>query len=261
MPKNIDNQNQSNANQYPFEPGSGTLGKHREKSRRLHENLGKLSLTEKQAKILQFVEEHIDKVGFPPTVRQAADFFSISAKAAHDHLRAVAKKGYIRLFPGSARGIEVIKSNNKQQESQSPATSMSEILQESAVVPLIGSIAAGVPILAEENVEKQLTFPKAFLPSAGNMFALRVKGDSMEKAGILDGDIAVLKQVSDATSEIKKGDIVAALIDGEATLKRFEKTGSNVILHPENDSYQPIKVSSKDNLSIVGKLVGVYRKY
>ena len=83
----------------------------------------------------------------------------------------------------------------------------------------------------------------------------------MEKAGILDGDIAVLKQVKDATSEVKQGDIVAALIDGEATLKRFEKNSNLVILHPENDRYQPIEVSANDNLSIVGKLVGVYRKY
>ena len=113
MPKKKIINDQINQTSYPFEPGAGTLGKHREKSRRLHESLGKLSLTEKQAKILQFIEEHIEKVGFPPTVRQAADFFSISAKAAHDHLRAVAKKGYIRLFPGSARGIEIIKSNTK----------------------------------------------------------------------------------------------------------------------------------------------------
>ena len=152
----------ANANNlsYPFLPGAGNLGKHREKSRRLHANLGKLSLTEKQAKIFRFVEEHTQKVGFPPTVRQIADFFSVSAKAAHDHLKAIAKKGYLRLFPGSARGIEILKSLDQSNENEDKNTSMSTLFNETIMVPLLGSIAAGTPILAEENVEKQLSFPK-----------------------------------------------------------------------------------------------------
>ncbi len=241
---------------YPYRPGEGDLGNHREKSKRVNEELGKYSLTEKQKKVLEFVTEHIQTIGFPPTVRQIAVYFGVSAKAAHDHLRAIAKKGYLRLFPGSARGMEVIKTS--EEKDFEPAGTASEAATE---VPLVGSIAAGAPILAQENIESRLAFPRSFLPKTGNMFALRVKGDSMEEAGIFDGDIAVLKQVEDSNAEVKNGDIVAAMIDGDATLKTFQKTRGKVELMPENKKYKPIPLEAKDNALIVGKLVGVYRKY
>ena len=241
---------------YPFKSGEGNLGVFRAKSPRVNENLGKLSLTEKQSKVYHFILEHVEKLGFPPTVRQIASYFNVSAKAAHDHLKAVARKGYIRLFAGAARGIEII------QESDSDETApLFDLLQEVNMVPLVGSIAAGAPILAQENIETKLAFPKSFLPETGSMFALRVKGDSMEGAGIMDGDIAVLRQVHDISSEVKNGDIVAALIDGDATLKTWSKKGANIELLPENSRYQPIKLDARDNASIVGKLVGVYRTY
>lgn len=221
---------------YPFKPGGGDLGKHREKSKRVNEELGKYSLTEKQKKVLLFVTEHIQGIGFPPTVRQIAVYFGVSAKAAHDHLRAIAKKGYLRLFPGSARGMEVVKTvDNEDIGSVAKADNISPLV-EAAEVPLVGSIAAGSPILAQENIESRLAFPRSFLPKTGNMFALRVKGDSMQNAGILDGDIAVLRQVEDVHSEVKNGDVVAALIDGDATLKTFSKSKQKVELLPENDN-------------------------
>ncbi|MCS6985562.1 MAG: transcriptional repressor LexA [Leptospiraceae bacterium] len=231
---------------YPFPAGSGTLGLFRAKSKRINEEKGKFSLTEKQAKILNFIKAHIGQLGFPPTIRQIANYYSISAKAAHDHLRAIANKGYLRLFPGSARGIELI---DRDQD-------------DVVYVPLIGAIAAGRPTLAEESVEKRIPLPRSFLAhAAGELFALRVRGDSMEKAGILDGDIAVIKQVSDYKSEVQNGDIVAALIDQEATLKTFYRKKDTIELHPANDRYPVIRLEEKDDPQILGKLVGIYRRY
>ncbi len=243
---------------YPFQAGGGTLGRHRAKSPRLDQKLGKFSLTEKQAKILTFVKQHIEAVGFPPTIRQIASYFSVSAKAAHDHLRAIAKKGYLRLFPGSARGMELIHTDHFPIQDKSDRQVGFEDV---TIVPLVGSIAAGVPILAEENVESNLAFPKSFLPPTGTMFALRVKGDSMEKVGIFDGDVAVLTQVDDVNTQVKNGDIVAAMIDGSATLKTFQRKKNRIELIPENDRYRPILIAEKDLASIVGRLVGVYRRY
>lgn len=239
--------------EYPFKAGEGDLGNFREKSRRIDSDLGKFSLTEKQAIVLDFISRHINMVGFPPTVRQIADYFGVSPKAAHDHLRAIAKKGYLRLFPGSARGMELV---HEAKEKSEPKEAM-----EVTFVPLVGSIAAGVPILAEENIEANVPLPKSFLPQSGTFFALRVKGDSMVNAGIMDGDIAVIQRVDDVHNEVKNGDIVAALIDSDATLKTFHRTENSIILKPENENYKPILLNSKDESRIIGKLTGVYRKY
>lgn len=246
---------------FPFKPGEGNLGKHRAKSKRVNEQLGKYSLTEKQSKVLQFVKEHIEAVGFPPTVRQVAEYFGISAKASHDHLRAIAKKGYLRLFPGSARGMELVTTDDEQPSEADSHNTLQNLIKETTLVPLVGTIAAGTPILAEENIEDRLAFPKSFMPAAGDMFALRVKGDSMENAGIFDGDIAVLKKVHDANSELRNGDIVAAVIDGDATLKTYKKLKTRIELIPENDRYEKILISARDNIMIAGKLTGVYRSY
>lgn len=243
---------------YPFEPGGGDLGEHRQKSARLNERLGKYSLTEKQNKVFSFVQDHIEQVGFPPTVRQIATYFNISAKAAHDHLRSIAKKGYLRLFPGAARGMEVIRQGD---EEEPASVTMADILNNTVQIPLLGTIAAGVPILAEENVEAKLSFPKAFLPTTGSIFALKVKGDSMENIGIFDADIAVLKKVDDAKSEVKNGNVVAALIDGDATLKTYQKKKGTIELLPQNTKYKPIVLTENDHAMIIGRLIGVYRKF
>lgn len=249
--------------EYPFSAGEGNLGKFRQKSKRINAELGKYSLTEKQAKVLGFVTDHIDQVGFPPTVRQIANYFGISAKAAHDHLRAISKKGYIRLFPGSARGMELVRQSefNEPKEKDVSQTPVASLMSDVVVVPLVGSIAAGSPILAEENIESKLTFPRSFLSKTGNLFALHVRGDSMQEAGILDGDVAILEQLSDPMGALNNGDIVAAIIDGEATLKTFNKKRSTIELVPENKKYSVITLKAKDNPSIAGRLVGVYRRY
>lgn len=244
---------------YPFKAGEGKLGSPRQKSRRIDSSLGKHSLTEKQALVLQFVADHVDQVGFPPTVRQVAEYFAISGKAAHDHLRAVAKKNYLRLFPGSARGMELL----RLPDGSSPYVDrVSQVdLEDVIMIPLVGSIAAGQPILAEENVQEHLSFPASFLPSSGEMFALRIKGDSMEDAGIFEGDIAVVKKIVSPDIELQNGDIVAALIDDNATLKTYKKVKKSVQLHPENNRYKVIHLNEQSFSSIMGKLVGVYRSY
>lgn len=238
-------------NIYPFKAGSGNLGEFRKKSPRIESEKGKNSLTEKQSTILKFIENHHSEIGFPPTVREIATYFGISAKAAHDHLKAIGKKGYIRLFPGSARGIELV---NKTVNEQFSAENI-------VMIPLMGSIAAGKPILAESNIDSHIALPASFVPKSGDMFALKVKGDSMEKAGIFEDDIAVLKQIKDVNIEIKNGDIVAAMIDGEVTLKTFKKNNNIVELQPENPAYKPIIISGRLNEQIIAKLVGIYRKY
>lgn len=240
-----------NSNIYPFKAGSGDLGESGKKSPRVEKDQGKKSMTEKQSRILIFIKEHNVEIGFPPTVREIANYFNISAKAAHDHLKAVAKKGHIRLFPGAARGIEIM-----HKDAELPI-----LLQDAVSIPLLGSIAAGKPILAEENVEAHITLPSSFVPASGDMFALKVKGDSMEKAGIFENDIAVLKQVNDVNTEVKNGDIVAALIDGEATLKTFFRERDQIELRPENSNYKPILLNSISNATIMARLVGIYRKY
>ncbi|MDH5719132.1 MAG: transcriptional repressor LexA [Spirochaetia bacterium] len=250
---------------YPFNAGDGDLGKHREKSPRVNSQLGKFSLTEKQSKVMGFLAEHIDRVGFPPTVREVAAYFNISAKAAHDHLRAVAKKGYIRLFAGSARGMELLYPE-KGGVSENPApskkhTSLSDLMKDVITVPLLGRIAAGVPILAEENIETHLTFPKSFLPVDKNLFALQISGDSMKDADILDGDIAIVQSIKDFKTEIKNGDIVAAMIDDNVTLKTYHKKKDVHELHPQNKKYKIIPLHEKDNPQIIAKLVGIFRRY
>ena len=236
--------------------GKGTLGKNREKSKRINEHLGKKSLTGKQAKVLEFVISYKRKIGFPPSIREIGNYFNISGKAAHDHLNLIAKKDYIRFFSGIARGIEIL-NNPFENKNHSNLSNIGELIY----IPLLGRIAAGLPILAEENIEEKLALPKSFVSSSGEYFALRISGESMKNVGILDQDIAILRRVTDFRTEIKNGDIVAALIDSEATLKTFFQKDSQIELHPENPDFKKIKLQKRDEPMIIGKLVGIYRKY
>ena len=196
-------------------------------------------LTDKQLLILNFIKEMINNSGFPPTVREIGDEFGITVKGAYDHLKAIEKKGYIKTEHNKSRAMIIVDDES--------------VKSEGLTVPLLGRIAAGSPILAEENIEDYLSFPKdMFRP--GEYFALKVKGDSMIDGGIFDGDIAVIKKQNTANN----GDIVAALIDEEATLKEFHKTSDSVKLLPKNTKYKPI--ISRD-VSIMGKLAAVFRTY
>jgi len=199
-------------------------------------------LTDKQQMIFEFIREKINHSHFPPTVREIGDRFGITVKGAYDHLKAIEKKGYIRTEQNKSRAIVILN------DSDSAETASSGIN-----IPLLGRIAAGSPILAEENIEDYLTFPESMFTN-GEYFALSVKGDSMIEGGILDGDIAIIKKQNTANN----GEIIAALLEDEATLKIFSKAGNAVRLVPMNSAYKPIECSE---LSILGRLAAVFRKY
>ena len=199
-------------------------------------------LTEKQQMIFDFIRRTINDSGFPPTVREIGDRFGITVKGAYDHLKAIEKKGYIRTEQNKSRAIVVLNDSDT-----------ADAASEGISIPLLGRIAAGSPILAEENIEDYLTFPESMF-SNGEYFALNVAGDSMIEGGILDGDIAIIKKQNTANN----GEIIAALLEDEATLKVFSKTGGSIKLKPMNSAYKPIECS---DLSILGKLAAVFRRY
>lgn len=200
-------------------------------------------LTEKQNAILTFIQAYIQEQGYPPTIREIARRFKITAKGAYDHMKALEKKGYIKTEKNRSRALEILKGVDGE-----PVHAA-----ENVSVPLVGRVAAGYPILAEDNIEEYLSFPKSMLPDSG-IFALRVAGESMKDAGILDGDIAVIKKCDTADN----GEIVVALLEDEATLKYFYKEKKKVKLVPANAAFRPIV---SDSVAIVGKLVGIYRNY
>ncbi|MBX7056530.1 MAG: transcriptional repressor LexA [Leptospirales bacterium] len=200
-------------------------------------------LTEKQQAILEFIEVYIQEQGYPPTIREIGERFAITAKGAYDHLKAIEKKGYIKCEKNRSRAIELLKKSNG-------AANMAggRIVN----IPLVGRVAAGRPILAEENIEEYIAFPRSMLPREEGVFALRVAGDSMKDAGIMDGDVALIHKQEAAGD----GDIVVALIDDEATLKYFYREKKRIRLQPANKAYKPLFVT---DATILGKLVGIYR--
>jgi repressor LexA len=198
-------------------------------------------LTDKQQIILNYIREKINESGFPPTVREIGDRFGITVKGAYDHLKAIEKKGHIRTEQNKSRAIVVLG-----EEGTVPASS-------GISIPLIGRIAAGSPILADENIEDYLTFPEEMFGS-GEFFALNVSGDSMIEGGIFDGDIAIIKKQNIANN----GDIVAALLEDEATLKVFQKTSDSIKLLPKNSAYKPIEGKE---FTVLGKLAAIFRSY
>ena len=197
-------------------------------------------LTDKQQLILNYIKDAINDSGFPPTVREIGDKFGITVKGAYDHMKAIEKKGFIKTEHNKSRAIVIIDDEL-------------EIKSSGISIPLLGRIAAGSPILAEENIEDYLSFPEEMF-SKGEYFALTVKGDSMIEGGIFDGDIAVIKKQNTANN----GEIVAALIDEEATLKIFQKTSNSIKLIPRNAAYKPIETT---DVTIMGKLAAVFRRY
>lgn len=199
-------------------------------------------LTDKQKNVYEFIKQQVGQVGFPPSVREIAQAFSISTRAAYDHLRAIEKKGYIRRDPMKPRAIKII-------GFRGPDLRNSD---EVAMIPLVGRVAAGQPILAEENIEDYMPFP-ASMVQKGNVFALKVNGDSMIEDGILDGDYVLVREQNVA----ERGETVVALLGDEATVKRFYPEKNQVRLAPANAAMQPIITN---DVSIAGKVVGVFRR-
>ncbi len=199
-------------------------------------------LTPRQAEVLEFIKEYIEENSYAPAVRDIARYFEVTVKAAHDHLKALEKKGAIRSSQGISRSTEVI---GFQPQSK-----------ETIAIPVLGATAAGLPILAEENKEYDLHLPANMIEAKGSYFALHVEGDSMVNAGILDGDLAIIRQ----TQVVNNGEIVVARVgdDNHVTLKKFYLTPSAIELRPENPRYGSI--ISKD-VSILGKLHLIIRDY
>jgi repressor LexA len=197
-------------------------------------------LTTKQEDVLKFITRIIKDRGFPPTIREVGDEFKITAKGAYDHLKAIEKKGYIKTNKNQSRAIELLRHNA---EDSLPVRVNS--------IPVIGRVAAGTPILAEENIDDYIPIPDN-LSKKGVMYALKVVGDSMIEDGIKSGDLAIIQKKETA----RNGEIVVAMIDDEATLKYYYKESDHVRLEPRNSKYKPIKTKKAQ---IVGKLVGLYR--
>lgn len=203
-------------------------------------------LSSSQIKILNYLKYQLQNKGYPPSVREICHAVNLkSTSTVHGHLAKLEDKGYIRKDPTKPRAIEILHSDSNQDF---------KLQKEIINVPIIGKVTAGAPILAVENIEDTFPLPIDFVDSKNHeIFILKIKGDSMIDAGIFDGDFIVVSQQSTANN----GDIVVALLDDEATVKRFYKEEKRIRLQPENKSMEPIYTS---NASILGRVVGVYRK-
>lgn len=206
-------------------------------------------LSSRQEKILGFINKKIKDEGYPPSVREIAKAVNLSSSATvHSHLKKLEELGYLKRDASKPRALSVTHS----EEIDSADTGKSE--NEMVFVPVVGSIAAGTPILAEENIDDYFPLSPDFVRGQKEVFMLNVHGDSMVNAGILDRDMVIVRKQDTAIN----GEIIAAMIEDEATVKRFFKTKSEIRLMPENDHMEPI-VSK--NVKVLGKVIGIIRKY
>ena len=211
----------------------------------------KNKLTDRQEEILNFIRQFTNETGYPPTLREIGKHFQISSTfGVKRHLEALVKKGFINIESNASRGISFIKKNDDEL--------ISGVMKDDNVfvkIPILGRVAAGLPINAVENLEGSLVVDPSFLKKVEEAFALRVKGDSMINAGINDKDLVIVSPKEQA----KNGDIVVAMLNDEATVKKFEYVNNKIRLIPENNSYQPIDVKSSDDFRLIGKVKGVVR--
>ena len=199
---------------------------------------GKIS--EKQREILEYIKKEILNKGYPPTVRDICEAVHLkSTSSVHSHLETLEKNGYIRRDPTKPRAIEIVDDN------------FNLTRREVVNVPMIGQVAAGQPMLAVENIDAYFPIPAEFMPNEES-FMLKVKGESMVNAGILDGDHILVERCNAA----KNGEIVVALVDDSATVKRFFRENGHIRLQPENDAMEPIIVNE---VTLAGKVTGLFR--
>lgn len=197
-------------------------------------------LKDKQLLIYEFLKDFTSQKGYPPTVREICKAVGLkSTSSVHGHLKQLEKEGLIKRDPTKPRALEIVDS---------------VIKKEMINVPIIGKVTAGLPILANENIEDSFPLPLDYVKHNNDLFMLKVSGSSMIKAGILDGDLAIIEKTQTASN----GDKIVALIENEATLKTFYRENDHIRLQPENDEMEPIII---DNCSILGKLIGIYRTY
>jgi repressor LexA len=204
--------------------------------------MGYGKITAKQQEILEYIKDEILKKGYPPAVREICEAVNLkSTSSVHSHLESLEKNGYIRRDPTKPRAIEICDD------------SFQMVRTEMVSLPVVGQVAAGQPILAEENIENYFPIPAEYIPS-GESYILHVKGDSMINIGILNGDQILVNTCKTA----RNGDIVVALIDDSATVKTFYKEDGHIRLQPENDTMDPIIV---DDCQILGRVFGVFRVF
>ena len=200
-------------------------------------------ITDRQKEVLTFISSYTEENSFPPTVRDISNHFGISLRAVQDHILALQKKGFLSQSQKKARSIRVL-SDCREKE---PETFIGK-------VPLLGTVAAGKPLLSEENLDGYVNLTEPFVRPGKSYFALRVRGQSMINAGILDGDLAVVEQSSTA----QDGQIIVAVIDDAITLKRYYKEAERIRLQPENPQFQAIYCT---DVRIVGILSNIVRTY
>lgn len=200
-----------------------------------------LGLSPRQEQMLGFIQDWIKKHGYPPAVREIGRALGLrSSSTVHMHLKQLEAKGYLKRNPSKPRAIEV--------------TANRPVVADDVVeVPVLGRVAAGKPILAQENREGSFPLPVS-LAQHGTTFLLRIRGDSMREVGILDGDLVLVRQ----QPTVENGEIAVVLLDDEATVKRFYKENDHIRLQPENPSYDPIIVRSAQ---VLGKVIGVFRLF
>lgn len=201
-------------------------------------------ITQIQRDVLNYIAQFIDENSYPPTVREISEHFGKSIRAVQDNMTALQKKGYISLVQKKSRSIKILIDERKKDAG---------IFMEK--VPLLGTIAAGKPLLCEENLDGYVTLTEPFIRPGKSYFALRVRGQSMVNAGILEGDLAIVEQGSEAAD----GQIVVAVIEDAITLKRYFKEPGRIRLQPENPAFNPIYCTS--DLRVVGTLANLVRTY
>jgi len=207
-------------------------------------------LTQRQEDILKFIHDFISTNGFPPSYREIGNHFNITSTfGVKRHLDALIKKGYINIDSKSNRSISLTDKS-------------SEIFNinkgnNSIEIPILGRVAAGYPVLSEQNIEGTLFIDSCLIKRGGNYFGLKVRGDSMIEDGIFEGDTVIVKSQKSANNN----EIVIAMVDNDTTVKRYIKNDKNIELIPANKDYKSIIVSKKDDFSILGKVVGIYRIY
>ncbi|MDR1654709.1 MAG: transcriptional repressor LexA [Treponema sp.] len=200
-------------------------------------------LTARQKEVLAFIKSFIGAHSYPPTIRELADYFEISVKGAHDHVIALRKKGFLRQTDKRSRTMELI----RPQGSEDP----NGVIE----IPILGTVAAGLPILSEENFEGTITFHRSMLKKGRTYFAMKVRGESMIGAGINSGDIAIIEK----TEFVRNGEIAMVVVDDDAiTLKRYYKERFRVVLLAENSAFGP---TYSQNVRVIGRLVRIYRSY
>lgn len=197
-------------------------------------------LTDRQNQVMQFISDYTLEHSCPPTIREMASHLNVSIRAVQDHVNALEKKGYLTKTEKQSRSIRVVNGTSSFSHTQQ--------------IPILGFVAAGKPVLCEENFEKTITLSEPFVKPGENYFALHIRGVSMINAGINDGDLAIIHQQNTA----RNGDIVVAVLDDTVTLKRYFKESCRIRLQPENPDYKPIFTQ---NVKILGKLSHIIREY